>query len=102
MLVASGQSGGTTTSAHDNCVANGDTVGSGGLVYKEGPDSVSGASPQTVDTSNASYRVTSSTAAPLTWRVTYTSTNSNQTDSSSVCVENNGATITADGTVSFP
>ena len=81
-----------------NCTTN----GAGGLLYSEGPVSVSGASPQTVDTSNASYRVTSSTAAPLTWRVTYTSTNSNQTDSSSVCVENNGATITADGTVSFP
>ena len=81
-----------------NCNANGAT----GRLYSEGPDSVSGASPQTVDTSNTSYRVTSSTAANLYWRVTYTSTNQNQTDSSSVCVENMGATITADGTVSFP
>jgi hypothetical protein len=81
-----------------NCTANGTT----GLLYQEGPVSVSGASPQTVDTSNSSYRVTSSTAANLYWRVTYTSTNSNQTDSSSVCVENIGATIVPDGTVSFP
>jgi hypothetical protein len=82
-----------------NCTAN----TSAGLLYTESPDkSVSGPSPQTVDTSNTSYRVTSSTANNLYWRVTYTSTNSNQTDSSSVCVENNGATITADGTVSFP
>jgi hypothetical protein len=76
-------------------------VGTGGLLYKESK-AVSGASPQTVDTSNSSYRVTSSTANNLYWRVTYTSTNTNQTNSSSVCVENMGATITADGTVSFP
>jgi hypothetical protein len=81
-----------------NCTANGAT----GLLYSEGPDSVSGASPQTVDTSNSSYRVTSSTAGNLYWRVTYTSTNANQTNDSSVCVESMGATITADGTVSFP
>jgi hypothetical protein len=85
-----------------NCNANGDTVGTGGLLFKEGPDAVSGASPQTVDTSNSSYRVTSSTASSLYWRVTYTSTNAAQTDSSSVCVENIGATITPDGTVTFP
>jgi hypothetical protein len=85
-----------------NCTANSsDTVGTGGLLYKESK-AVSGASPQTVDTSNSSYRVTSSTANNLYWRVTYTSTNTNQTNSSSVCVENMGATITADGTVSFP
>jgi hypothetical protein len=46
--------------------------------------------------------VTSSTATNLYWRVTYTSTNPNQENSSSVCVENIGATITADGSVSFP
>jgi hypothetical protein len=81
-----------------NCTANGTT----GLLYQQGPVTVSGASPQTVDTSNSSYRVTSSTAGNLYWRVTYTSTNAAQTDSSSVCVENIGATITADGTVTFP
>jgi hypothetical protein len=81
-----------------NCNANGAT----GLLYQEGPDTVSGSSPQTVDTSNSSFRVTSSTAGNLYWRVTYTSTNPNQENSSSVCVENIGATITADGTVSFP
>jgi hypothetical protein len=81
-----------------DCSANGAT----GLLYQEGPDTVSGASPQTVDTSNANFRVTSSTASNLYWRVTYTSTNPNQENSSSICVENIGATITADGTVSFP
>lgn len=84
-----------------DCTANSDTVGTGGLLYQES-DPVSGASPQTVDTTNSSYRVTSSTANNLYWRVTYASTNSNQTNSSSVCVENIGATITPDGTVSFP
>jgi hypothetical protein len=81
-----------------DCTANGAT----GLLYSEGPDSVSGASPQTVDTSNTDYLVSSSTSASLYWRVTYSSTNTNQTGSSSVCVENIGATITADGSVTFP
>jgi hypothetical protein len=80
-----------------NCTANGTT----GLQYTES-DPVSGASPQTVDTSNNIFRVTSSTASNLYWRVTYTSTNGNQTNSSSVCVENIGATITPDGAVTFP
>jgi hypothetical protein len=80
-----------------DCTANGAT----GLLYQEGPVSVAGASPKTVDTSNSSYRVTSSTVANLYWRVTYTSTNANQTDSSSVCIENIGATIAPDGMVSF-
>jgi hypothetical protein len=83
-----------------DCAANSDTVGTGGLLYQES-DNVSGVSPQTVNTSNSSYRVTSTTASNLYWRVTYTSTNSNQTGSSSVCVENIGATITPDGTVNF-
>jgi hypothetical protein len=73
-----------------------------GRLYQEGPDSVAGASPQTVDTNNSSFRVTSSTAGNLYWLVTYTSTNTNQTNSSSVCVENIGATIIPDGTVTFP
>jgi hypothetical protein len=85
-----------------DCTTNSDTVGTGGLLFQQ-PVSVSGASPQTVDTSNSSFRVTSSTtASSLYWRVTYTSTNANQENSSSVCVENIGATITPDGTVSFP
>jgi hypothetical protein len=85
-----------------DCTTNSDTVGIGGLLFQQSV-SVSGASPQTVDTSNSSFRVTSSTtASSLYWRVTYTSTNANQENSSSVCVENIGATITPDGTVSFP
>jgi hypothetical protein len=83
-----------------DCTANSDTVGTGGLLFQQSV-SVSGASPQTVDTSNSSFRVTSSTATNLYWRVTYTSTNANQENSSSVCVENIGATITPDGTVTF-
>jgi len=78
-----------------------DTVGSGGLLFRE-VDDVSGASAQTVDTSNASYLVSSTLANSLYWLVTYHSTNGDQTDSHSVCVENIGATITADGTVTFP
>jgi hypothetical protein len=36
------------------------------------------------------------------WRVTYTSSNTNQTGSSSVCVENISDSITSDGSVTFP
>ena len=83
-----------------NATTPSDTVGTGGLLFRE-VDSVSGASAQTVDTSNSSYRVHADTATDLYWLITYHSTNGNQTDSSSVCVENMGATITADGTFSF-
>jgi hypothetical protein len=83
-----------------DCTAAG-TTGTTGLLYPEESHLVSGASPQTADTTNSSYRVTSSTTVNLYWRVTYTSTNANQEDSKSVCVENIGATITTDGTVSF-
>ena len=83
-----------------------DTVGSGGLLYKESGqtnDSVSGASPQSVNTNNTQHKVTSTTAGNLYWLVEYTSSgNSLQTGSSSACVENVGATITPDGTVTFP
>jgi hypothetical protein len=85
-----------------NSQANCNTNTATGLLYQEGPDAVSGASPRTVDTTNSSYRVSSSTSGNLYWRVSYTSTNANQTDSSSVCVENIEATIVPDGTVSFP
>jgi hypothetical protein len=86
-----------------NCSATtpSDTVGTGGLLYREAGVSVSGASPKTVDTSNSAYRVTATTAA-MYWRVDYTSTNTAQTGNSSVCVENIADTITPDGTVTFP
>jgi hypothetical protein len=94
-----------------DCNAGGSatTVGTGGLLYIETHTGVAGSgtpSTATVDTTNGTlasgnYRVTASTANNLYWRVTFTSTNSNQTNSSSVCVENMGVSITADGTVSF-
>jgi hypothetical protein len=85
-----------------DCTANVATQ-AGGLLYSETPstDNITGASPQSVNTNNTSFRVTATTAA-MYWRVTYTSSNGNQTDSSSVCVENIADTITADGTVTFP
>lgn len=85
-----------------DCTANVATV-AGGLLYSETPASnnIAGASPQSVNTSNTMFRVTTTTPA-MYWRVSYHSTNGNQTDSSSVCVENLESTITADGSVTFP
>jgi hypothetical protein len=86
-----------------DCNANVATV-AGGLLYSESGqnnDSISGASPQSVNTNNTTFRVTATTAA-MYWRVTYTSTNNAQTGKSSVCVENIADTITADGSVTFP
>jgi hypothetical protein len=87
--------------ANCNATDNVDTVGTNGLLYKETGVSVSGATSVSVNTSNTSFRVTATTAA-MYWKVTYTSTNSSQTGSSSVCVENIADTITPDGSVTFP
>jgi len=81
-----------------NCAANGAT----GLLYTEGPLSVSGASPQSKTTNNTSARVTADTTG-IYWRVTYTSTNQAQLGSSSVCVESTAITYSGnDGTISIP
>ncbi|HVE46185.1 MAG TPA: hypothetical protein VNA57_05520 [Acidimicrobiales bacterium] len=87
--------------ADANCQANGDTVGAGGLLYKEGPLAVSGASPQSVTTNNTTVRVPSD--ATLFWRVTYTSTNANQLGSSSICLESTALTYSGnDSNIAIP
>jgi len=73
-----------------------DTVGTGGLLYKE-TVAVSGASPQVVKTNNTTARVNDSTAG-IYWLVEYSSTNLSQLPSSSVCTENTAVTFTGDDT----
>jgi hypothetical protein len=81
-----------------NCTANGAT----GLLYSEGPDAISGASPQAATTSNTIFRQTSDTTG-IYWRVTYTSTNPAQLGSSSVCTESTAVTYTGnDSGISIP
>jgi hypothetical protein len=93
--------GSVSFTLYDN-VTDCNAQGTTGVLFQE-TDNVAATSPHTVDTSNATFRVHSSTTlSSLFWLVTYTSTNANQTSSSSVCVENIGATITPDGTVTFP
>lgn len=58
---------------------------------------VSGASPQTVHTTNTTV---STTAANVSWRLTYTSTNSAQRSISANCFEKTGLTIDNGGTIS--
>jgi hypothetical protein len=82
-----------------NCQANTAT----GLLYSEGPLTVSGASPQSKTTSNTTYRVSDSTSAALVWRVAYASTNAGQLGSSSACVESTSVTYAGnDAGITFP
>lgn len=71
-----------------NCQANTAT----GLLYTEGPLTVSGASPQSKTTSNTTFRVSSSTST-LSWRVAYASNHAGQLGSSSACVESTAVTF---------
>ena len=60
---------------------------------------VSGASPQTVSTTNTTV---STTAANVSWLVSYDSTNSAQEDIAAKCFEKTALTIDNGGTVSSP
>jgi hypothetical protein len=94
--------GGNT--ALQNCQANGSTVGSGGLLYRDPGETINGTSAsQTVSTSNTSVRVPDDVTS-LYWRVTYTfsSPTPGYAPASSVCVENTQYTVgtgTADDTM---
>ena len=61
--------------------------------------SVAGASPQTVSTNNTTV---STTAAHISWKVSYTSTNGAQRSIPATCLENSDLTINNDGSVSSP
>jgi hypothetical protein len=60
---------------------------------------VSGASPQTVSTTNTTV---STTAANVSWRLTYTSTNPAQKSIPATCLEKTALTIDNDGTATSP
>jgi hypothetical protein len=70
----------------ENC--NADTAT--GLLYAPAAFPIAGTSPQSAQTNNTTVAVTTSTT--VFWRVTYTSTNLSQLDSSSVCVESTQVT----------
>jgi hypothetical protein len=71
---------------------------SGTAIYTQTVD-VSGASPQTVHTTNTTV---STTAANVSWRVTYDSDNPAQEDIPATCLEKTALAIDNDGTVSSP
>jgi len=71
---------------------------SGTAIYSQ-TVSVSGASPQTVSTTNTTV---STTAANVSWRLTYDSTNQAQRDIPATCLEKTALAINNDGTVSSP
>jgi hypothetical protein len=71
---------------------------SGTAIYTQ-PVSVSGASPQTVHTTNTTV---STTAANVSWLVSYDSTNPAQQSISAKCFEKTALSIDNDGTVTSP
>jgi len=71
----------------------------GTAIYTSAPIPVSGASPQTVSTTNTTV---STTAANVSWLVSYDSTNPAQDDISAKCFENTVLAIANNGTVTSP
>ena len=69
-------------------------------IYTQNDVAVSGASPQTVSTSNTTATVLTTTN--LSWKVSYDSTNPLQRDIPASCHESSDLTITNGGTVSSP
>jgi hypothetical protein len=81
-------------SALVNCQAHGDTVGSGGLLYKETLTGQGGAHSFTSSTSNTSVAVSAN--ATVFWRVTYATGDTAHTGRQSDCVENTVVSFTND------
>jgi hypothetical protein len=93
--------GDTPQTAAQNCAANSDTVGTGGLLYKSAALTVSGAAPQTKTTSNDSARVDANTT--VVWRVTYVSNKAAHLGSVSECTESTTASFAGNDTnISLP
>jgi hypothetical protein len=81
------------TAANCGATTPSDTVGTGGLLYKESV-TLPASTPFTVNTSNTSVKVEAT--AQVYWRVEFTSTNTSQKGRNSLCVENINATLTGD------
>lgn len=84
-------SGATAKTALQNCQADDGTATATGLVYSEGPLSVSGTAPQTKTTDNETYRITD--GRTYVWGVTYTSSTGAQLGSESDCTETTTVTF---------
>jgi len=89
-----GAAGGNT--ALQNCQAHTDTLGSGGLVYKQTFTPVGGSHSVTVNTTNTSFFVTSATNGTYYWWVTYATGDTAHTGRQSNCAENVILTFTDD------
>ena len=87
-----GPAGGNT--ALVNCQAHGDTLGSGGLLYKESKTITGGNNSETVATTNTSFSVNSSDT--FYWWVTYDPGDTAHTGSQSDCIENTVLTFNND------
>jgi hypothetical protein len=85
-----------------NCQLHGDTLGSGGLLYKETKTTAGGTSPETLTTNNTSVSVNAN--GTYYWYVTYATGDTAHTGRQSNCTENTVLTFNNDsgpGTV-FP
>jgi hypothetical protein len=78
-----------------SCQAHGDTVGVGGLLYKESKTLGAAAHSQNTATDNTTYRE-SAASATLYWRVTYAPGDTAHTGRQSDCTESILSTIAAD------
>jgi hypothetical protein len=83
------------SSANCNATTPSDTVGTGGLLFKQ-TVSLPATAPFTVSTNNTVAKVDSTGPTPVYWRVEFTSTNAGQFGRNSICVENIASTITND------
>jgi hypothetical protein len=76
----------TGATGSQNCLAHGDIIGSGGLLYRQAVNPVAGGNSFTVGTSNTTVAV--DTNDTFYWRVTYDPGDQAHTGSQSDCVEN--------------
>jgi hypothetical protein len=77
-----------------NCQSGGDTVGTGGLLYKETKSNVGGSHSVTVGTTNTTVPVDTNTT--VFWTATYTTGDTAHTGRASVCTENTQFTYVND------
>jgi hypothetical protein len=82
------------STAAQNCALHGDTIGSGGLLYRQTNSNVGGTHSATTATSNTTVAVDASDT--YYWRVTYAPGDTAHLGSQSDCVENTAVTFTND------
>ena len=79
-----------------NCKAAGDTVGQGGLLFKETKSVTGGQATETLTTNNTNVKIDSpgNNGNPYYWTVVFTPTGTTHTSRSSTCAENTSMTHT--------